>query len=120
MKEKICIVCPRGCMMKYEEDGSDLKVYENACARGPEYLKQEITEPKRMLTTTMKIKGGDTCVVPVHAKEYVNKDEVFEIIKYLKSIELQAPVECDQLIIDNINGKPIEILTSKEVKENTN
>ena len=38
MKELICIVCPKGCHLKVDEN-NDYKVSGNACERGAEYGK---------------------------------------------------------------------------------
>ncbi len=117
MNSKICIVCPRGCMLDYEYVTDELKVYKNACARGPKYLEQELKHPKRMLTTTMKISGGLDEVIPVHSSEYVNKEDVFSIIKQLKEVSLKAPIKCNDIIIKDLNGTGIDILASKDILE---
>lgn len=114
--EKVCIVCPRGCHLKYSYDQEQqLVVTNNRCKRGPEYLAQELELPKRMLTTTVKVKGGDIPVVPVYAAEYVAKDDVSQIISYLKQITIDAPVESATEIVSEINGQKISILTSRDV-----
>ncbi len=116
MNKEICIVCPRGCLMQYEYVDGKLVVTDNHCKRGPDYLAQELTRPKRMLTTTMKVLGGDIDVVAVHSSEYVDKGDVFEIIKELKKITLKAPIKCNEVLVDSILGKEITIKSSKEVK----
>lgn len=67
-----CIVCPQGCHInhKFEQDGS-LVLDGNRCPRGAEYAKQEILEPKRVLTTTVKGKNG--ILIPVKTKEPLPK-----------------------------------------------
>ncbi|WOO87136.1 DUF1667 domain-containing protein [Mollicutes bacterium LVI A0039] len=113
--EKVCIVCPRGCHLQYEYQGEELIITNNGCKRGPEYLTQELILPKRMLTTTVKVNGGEIPVVPVYASEYVAKDDVDEFIGYLKTIEIDAPVLCDTKIVWEINGKPVSIFTSRDI-----
>lgn len=115
--EKVCIVCPRGCNLNYEYMDGELVVTNNGCKRGPEYLSQELVAPKRMLTTTVKVVGGEFPVVPVHAGEYVDKEDVELFIKYLKSVEVQAPVECNMEILNSINGKEVKVLTSRDIKK---
>ncbi len=116
MNQKVCIVCPKGCMMDYHYEGDKLIVKNNECMRGEKYLDQELTAPKRMLTTTVKVNDGELDVVPVYAEEYVDKDQVFEIVKYLKSIAVQAPINCNDIILEEINGTPVIIKASRDVK----
>lgn len=115
--EKVCIVCPRGCHLEYRYEGDKTIVKNNACARGPEYLEQELKAPKRMLTTTIRVKNGVIPVVPVHAGEYVDKEDVSNIISYLKEIEVEAPIKCNTEVTGMINGKEIHIYTSKDVDQ---
>lgn len=114
--EKVCIVCPRGCHLNYEYDGEELLITNNGCKRGPEYLKQELVLPKRMLTTTVQVKGGEIPVVPVYASEYVAKDDIITFMKYLKQIKLEAPVASNTEIISRIDGKEVHIYTSRDVR----
>ena len=48
MKEMICIVCPRGCRMKVDNNGN---VEGNFCKRGEVYARQEAIRPLRMITS---------------------------------------------------------------------
>ncbi len=116
MNEKVCIVCPRGCMMSYQFQDDELIVTNNECRRGPEYLTQELTAPKRMLTTTIKVLEGVDEVIPVYAKEYVDKDQVFTIINHLKALTIKAPIHCNDVIIEQIGDIKVTILASKEVQ----
>ena len=54
MKEFICIVCPKGCRLTVDDNGN---VSGNTCIRGEKYGKQEAIDPKRTLTSTVKIKS---------------------------------------------------------------
>ena len=46
MRELTCIVCPRGCRLKIDDD---LNVTGNSCPRGAQYAKDELTNPKRTM-----------------------------------------------------------------------
>ena len=56
MKEMICIVCPRGCHLKIDEN--TLEAQGNTCPRGEEYAKNEIVSPMRTITGSVGISGG--------------------------------------------------------------
>ena len=55
----LCIGCPLGCRLEVEEDdhGDVLEVRGFDCKKGKEYGRQEHTEPKRMVTTTVAVRG---------------------------------------------------------------
>ena len=60
MKELTCIVCPRGCRLKVDDD---LNVTGNFCPRGAQYAKDELTDPKRMITSFVRVKNRKDTVV---------------------------------------------------------
>ena len=57
MTELICIVCPKGCHLKVDEE-KDFAVTGNGCPRGAEYGKKELTNPTRVITSTVRVEGG--------------------------------------------------------------
>ena len=57
MKHLICIVCPRGCRLTVDEE-QDYDVTGNGCPRGAEYGRIELTNPTRVVTSTVRCAGG--------------------------------------------------------------
>jgi CxxC motif-containing protein len=74
MKEMICIVCPRGCRLKVDEN--TLKVSGNSCPKGEEYGKSEIISPVRTITGSVAIEGG------IYSRLAVRTDNPFLKIRF--------------------------------------
>ena len=56
MQELTCIGCPLGCLINVEiRDGKIISVTGNTCKRGWEYAVKEMTDPTRIVTTTVRI-----------------------------------------------------------------
>ena len=54
-QEIICIICPLGCRMDVELEGSDVRsVKGNQCKKGIKHAQKEVTFPGRILTTTVR------------------------------------------------------------------
>ena len=65
-KDITCIVCPIGCKILVKIDGTQLEIVEgNKCKRGIEYAKNEVFDPRRMLTTSVLVNGGEWPLVSV-------------------------------------------------------
>src|SRR4030042_5014806 len=95
-KKFICVRCPRGCEIQTTIDGYEIVHIEgNVCKLGREYVNDEITDPKRIITTTIKVKNGKSPLVPVWTDNPVHKDKIFDLMKILREIELDAPVKID-------------------------
>lgn len=111
-----CIVCPLGCQMKVcvNKEG-EVEVSGNKCKRGEKYGYDECTNPLRMLTTTIAVKGGVLPLVPVKSFDSLPKDVVFDCIKKLKEIEVVAPIEVGDIVFENILDTGIDIVATRRV-----
>lgn len=114
MKELVCIVCPRGCRLSVDEN---LNVTGNACNRGPKYAIDELTNPKRMLTSTVKVIDGEINLVPVVTKNPIPKDKIFEVMNEINKIKIKAPVLVGDVIISNVLNLGVDIVATRDVKE---
>ena len=65
-RELICINCPLGCGLTVTmKDGEVVKVEGNTCPKGEAYGKKEVTNPTRIVTSTVRVSGGLMPVVSV-------------------------------------------------------
>ena len=56
IKKLTCINCPVGCSLKVELDGENvICVSGNTCRRGEIYARKEVTNPTRIVTSTVKL-----------------------------------------------------------------
>ena len=82
MKELICIICPKGCHLKVDEENG-CAVTGNGCARGAEYGKKEITDPTRVITSTVGITGGIYSRCPVKTDRPIPKKMIGDAMELL-------------------------------------
>ena len=120
-KEKrklICIRCPRGCEIQTTLDGYTVEdIKGNVCKLGEEYVKNEIKDPRRIITSTVRVKGGVYPLVPVWTTTPIPKEKVFELMNLLREIELDAPVEIDKVVIKDIFSTGTDVATSSNVEK---
>lgn len=112
MKELVCIVCPKGCRLRVDEENGYL-VSGNSCVRGTEYGKNEILNPTRVLTSTVKMEGGLYRRCPVKTNIAVPKGKLFDIMNALNAVTLTAPVQVGQVVIENVCGTGADIIATK-------
>ena len=114
MKEFICIVCPKGCRLSVDDDGN---VTGNGCVRGDKYGKQEAIDPKRTLTSTVKINSKLVRRLPVITSGDVPKERVKEIVKYLDGVEVSAPIKVKDVIVRDVMGLGVDIVATRTIEE---
>ena len=112
MKEFTCIICPRGCSLKVDDDGN---VTGNFCPRGKEYAINEITNPKRTITTTIRVKNRVDTVVSVKTSVAVPKGMIFQVMEIINSLSVDAPTRIGDVVLENILGTGADILITKNI-----
>jgi CxxC motif-containing protein len=116
-KEIICIVCPMGCQMVVSggEGPKGWTVSGNACGRGEKYGIKELSDPTRVLTTTVRLKGGRCKRLPVRSDSPIPKDRIFDCMKVLNSVEVESPVHIGGIIVENILGTGANIISARSI-----
>lgn len=113
--ELICIGCPMGCLMTAVKNNGDLFVQGNTCPRGAEYAKKELTNPCRMLTSSVPVKNGETARVSVKTKGEIPKEKITECMKVVHTLLAEAPVEIGDIICTDIAGTGVDLVATKAV-----
>jgi CxxC motif-containing protein len=116
LQEVICIVCPRGCRVVVDRAQEPWSFSGNSCNRGPIYASQELTAPKRMLTTTLPISGALVHRLPVASSGEVPKEQVIAVIKALAHTQVQAPITMGQVIVHNILDLEVDIVATRTLE----
>lgn len=115
-KELVCIGCPMGCVMQVEMEGEEvISVTGNTCTKGERYARKEVTDPTRIVTTTVKVKNGVDARVPVKTREDIPKGKIFGCIRALKGVEIEAPVRIGDVILENAAGTGVDVIATKDV-----
>lgn len=116
IKKLTCINCPLGCSLSVEMDGDKiLSVSGNNCMRGDVYARNEVTSPVRVVTSSVKVNGGNRAVVSVKTKMPVPKDKIFECAAAMKDIVLNAPISIGDVVLDDIAKTGIELVATAKV-----
>lgn len=118
IKKLTCINCPVGCSLKVEMDGENvICVSGNTCRRGEIYARKEVTNPTRIVTSTVKVVNGTSGTVSVKTKEDIPKEKIFVCVQALKGIEVQAPVHIGDVILENVAGTGVDIVATRNVEK---
>lgn len=112
-KEMICILCPRGCRISV--DTENFEVTGNACPRGAQFGPQELSSPERLITTTMRIKGGLYPCIPVRTASAIPKAKIEECMNIINKMLIYAPIKYGDVIIPNIADTGVDIVASRSL-----
>lgn len=114
-RELTCISCPMGCQMMVCIDNEDIRVTGNTCKRGEIYAKKEVTDPRRVVTSSVRVKNGELIRVSVKTETDIPKDKIFDCMVDIFKAEAIAPVKIGDIIIENCAGTGIAVVATRNV-----
>jgi len=115
-RKLICITCPRGCALVVTVGGETvIKTEGNSCKRGVDYATGELKDPRRMVTTTVRVKGGVHPLAPVYTESPIPKPRILDLLAEIRKIELTAPVKFGDVVIENALGTGVNVLASRNI-----
>ena len=113
-----CIVCPTGCAIQAVDDGKGNVTFEgHTCKRGLEYAEQEYFEPKRILTTTMRVENGFLPLIPVRTDTPILKDKLKDVLKEIAKIKVQPPIMMGDKLIENVLDLDANVVASRDLNK---
>ena len=111
----ICITCPKGCTLEVERDGDTVIKVEQGCKRGHEYANRELVDPRRMVSSTVKISGGVHPLLPVYTSDAFPKPRIPELMAALRALKIKAPVRMNEVVLEDALKTGINILASRDI-----
>lgn len=112
-RDFICICCPRGCHLHVDVD---LKVTGNFCPRGAKYGIQEATNPERTLTSTVRILHASLPLCPVKSASPLPKGLLFEAMKEIDEVTVEAPVHVGQVLLPSLAGTGVALVATSTME----
>ena len=108
-----CILCPNSCEISVEYEGTNvLHVEGNKCDKGREYVIQELTDPKRTVTSSVIVSGGERPLVSVRLTVPISRELIRPLMDQLQKIVLPAPVEPGQVVMAKVFGTDADLITT--------
>ena len=142
-----CIICPNGCLLSADvsEPGTDAPVTgaENprsidspvtgtgcprvidspvtgaGCPRGEAYFIQEITDPRRTLTSSVLVTGGEIPLCSVRLTEPIPIARIPDVMKEIRKMKVEAPLESGTVLIRDVLGLGSNVIATKTIRRIT-
>jgi len=118
-KKVVCTTCPLGCKINVVYSEADeieiVEVKGNRCKRGLEFVKQEITDPLRVVVTSVKVEDGEIPMASVRSDKPVPLRLINDIMRILKETKIKAPIKRGNVVIQNILDTGSDIIATRSV-----
>ncbi|WP_461867000.1 DUF1667 domain-containing protein [Thermococcus sp.] len=114
--EFLCIRCPKGCRLKVIVEEGRVTVDGYECLEGKKYGEEEVKNPKRIVTSTVRILNAKYPRLPVRTAEPVPKDKIPAVIDSLRNVVVKAPVKRGQVIVENIAETGVNVIAERDME----
>jgi len=88
----------------------------NRCPRGEAYARQEAIDPMRILPTSVRVVDGELPLVSVKTDQPVPKRLIYQIMDYIRTLSIDAPVEIGQVMTEKLPGTEARLVATREVR----
>lgn len=92
-----------------------MSISGNECKRGEIFVQNELINPLRIVTSTVRIERGEIPLCPVKTSCAIPKAEIFECIKEIGYHIIAAPVFHGEVVIKNVCGWGIDVLSTRTI-----
>ena len=110
-----CIGCPLGCELSVQINNSDISVSGQACKIGDTYGKEEATNPRRNIATSIPVDGGDIPMLSVKNNTPIPKEKIFTCVSAIKKVRAKAPIKVGDTILTNAAGTGIDFVATRNI-----
>lgn len=113
-----CIICPKGCALRVSlQAGQVVRVEGNGCKRGLRYAEKEVTNPTRIVTTIVPIRGGREKMLSVKTRTDIPKVKVRDCVRALKQVTAEAPVRIGDVVLANVAETGVDVIATKSIEK---
>jgi len=117
-REFICIICPNGCRISVECEGTNIKnIKGDECPKGKDYVKNEITNPLRVFTGSVLVENGDFSLISVKTPVPIPKKYLKKVGEITRQIKIEAPVKIGQVVAFNLLNKNIDLVATRKIEK---
>lgn len=111
-----CIICPNSCEITAEYEGDTVYAVQGAtCSKGDAYVRQELTDPRRNIATSVLVEGGELPLASVRLSRPIPKKDIFRVMEAINTVRLQAPTAIGQVVLHNVCGLGADVIVTKNV-----
>ncbi len=113
-REITCINCPLGCKMTVSlVNGEILSIKGNACKSGELYARKELMNPKRIVTSTILVRGGKGPLVSCKTITDIPKHMIYACMEEINRTIIDAPVHIGDVLIFDVAGTGVDVVATK-------
>lgn len=110
--ELVCIVCPKGCRMTIDENGT---VSGNTCKKGEGFARSEMACPMRTVCSTVKTTFDSLPMLPVRTAGEIPKTKIAEFMSLISSVVVDKKLQRGDVVIKSVLGTGVDVIATESI-----
>ena len=113
-----CVVCPIGCHITATLDSNlnPISIVGNSCPRGKRFVISELTDPRRTLSSTIRIISETYSLLPVRTSEPIPKTQLLKAMEIINSLKVSSPIKKGDIIIKDFIIPNCNLIACKTIE----
>lgn len=118
MSKLVCIVCPNSCELEINQTEDGLEVSGNKCKRGVQFARDEMTAPKRTISSVVKTAFPEFPVLPVRVSAEIPKEKIFDVMHEINRVTVRKKLRRGDVVIKDVLGLGVDVISTSDVLKN--
>lgn len=118
MSKLVCIVCPNSCELEITQTENGLEVSGNKCKRGVSFARDEMTAPKRTISSVVKTAFPEFPVLPVRVSAEIPKDKIFDVMNEINHVTVRKKIRRGEAVIKDVLGLGVDVIATSDILKN--
>jgi len=93
----------------------DIKITGHKCKAGIAYAKEELTNPTRNITTSVRVMGGAMPMLSVKTARPIPKTAIRAVVEAVHQVTMSAPVSIGDVVLVDAAGTGVDVVATREV-----
>ena len=115
MKKLVCIVCPNSCELEITQNENGISVSGNKCKRGITFATDEMTAPKRTISSVVKTAFDAVPVLPVRVSAEIPKEKIFDVMNEINHVTVKKRLKRGDVVIKNVLSLGVDVIATSSV-----
>lgn len=117
MVQMTCPVCKNRCLLTVEQNGSDILVQGNKCARGELHAREELEGKGKIVTYHASTCFEQVPSVKVKTTSIVPTELVFRLIRLIKKEKITRPMARGEVLLHHPLGLETDVVIDSDALE---
>lgn len=114
-KTIVCIQCPLSCNLEVKGQGEGAIITGNKCPRGLKFAREEMVNPRRTLTSTVRTVYSDFPRLPVRTRGEIPLASIFPAMQEINDVLVRERLRPGEIVLPRLAGTDVALVATDDM-----